>query len=143
MKASQKAVDLIKEFEGFRAEPYLCPAGKLTIGYGTTGMAVKPGMKVTPAEAERLLRNNLREAEFHITTLVKVPLTQNQFDALVSFAYNVGTGSFGTSTLLKELNAGNYDAIPAQLKRWNKAKGKELAGLTRRRAAEAALWSAA
>lgn len=143
MRAGDGALQLIKDFEGFREKAYLCPAGKLTIGYGTTGPEVKPNMVITKEQAEALLRNELRRVEFHINSVVQVPLTQNQFDALASFVYNVGPAAFGTSTLLKHLNQGNYAEVPSELSRWNKARGKELPGLTRRRATEAALWSKA
>lgn len=141
MKASQNAIDLIKRFEGFSPEPYLCPAKVWTIGYGSTHGITKNTPPVTEQQAEEMLLSDLREFEHDINDLVKVPLTQNQFDALVSFVYNVGSGAFRKSTLLRMLNQGKYDKVPYELARWNKAGGKILPGLTRRRAAEAALWS--
>lgn len=131
--------NLIKEFEGFRAEAYLCPAGIWTVGYGTTkinGNKVKSGMKITTDEADMFLEQDLKSFEDSINRLVSVELTQNQFDALVAFVYNVGAGNFETSTLLKKLNAGLFEEAAEQFLRWDKAKGKTLAGLTRRRKAE-------
>jgi len=142
MKTSQRGLDLIKEFEGLYLQAYRCPAGVLTIGYGHTSVAGEPkvvaGMKITKQEAEDILRRDLAAVEADVGRLVKVPLTQNQFDALVSFQFN--TGGLGRSSALKRLNAGNYADVPAALLLWNKAAGKVLAGLTRRRKAEAALF---
>lgn len=140
---SQAGIDLIKQFEGERLTSYYCPAGVLTIGTGHTGSDVKPNQTITGAESLRLLQGDLRRFEKAVNSYVKVPLTQNQFDALVCFAFNVGTGALASSTLLKLLNAGKYKGAQAQFGRWNKAGGKALAGLTRRRAAEAALFGRA
>ena len=144
MKTSPAGISLIQEFEGRRLEAYKCPAGIWTIGYGHTSAAgapeVKPGMVITKQEANDILIRDLVKYENAVDRLVKVPLTQNQFDALVSFAFNVGEGALAKSTLLKKLNAGNYDAVPAELMKWTKGGGKELPGLVRRRRAEAAMW---
>lgn len=144
MKISKAGLNLIKEFEGVRLTAYKCPAGVLTIGIGHTSAAgppeVKPGMTITAQDAYDILNCDLDQYEDAVNKFVKVPLTQNQFDALVSFVYNVGVGAFQKSTLLKKLNAGQYDAIPAELMKWTKAGGKELPGLVRRRRAEASLW---
>ena len=129
-------LSLIKEFEGLRLEAYLCPAKVWTIGYGHTKTA-KPGMRITEGGAEALLRHDLEWVESTINKNVKVPLTQNQYDALASFIYNVGAGAFRKSTLLRLLNQGDYDGAAGQFQRWNKAGGKVLRGLTRRRQAEA------
>ena len=139
---SEKGLALVKSFEGCYLEAYLCPAKVWTIGYGHTDN-VEKGQKITKEEAERLLIKDLAWAENVVEGLVKVPLTAHQFDALASFVFNVGEGAFRGSTLLRELNRGNYDAVPAQLLRWNKAgkPKKTLKGLTRRRLAEAALWN--
>lgn len=134
--SSVRDLSLIKEFEGLRLEAYLCPAKKWTIGYGHTKTA-KPGMKITERGAEELLRQDLAWCEEAVRTGVKVPLTQNQFDALVSFVFNVGAGAFKRSTLLRLLNQGDYDGAASQFQRWNKAGGQVLKGLTRRRKAEA------
>lgn len=151
MKTSQNGYDLIKAFEGLHKvkadgtiRAYVCPAGKWTIGYGST-KGVRSGMNITRQEAEDLLVKDVAVFDDVVNRLVKVELTQNQFDALVSFVYNLGEGNFKSSTLLRVLNRGEYDEVPAQLMRWNKARVKGeltvLAGLTRRRAAEATLFS--
>jgi len=144
MDTSQKGLDLIKEFEGFRTDAYLCPANVLTIGYGHTSAAgpptVKKGMKVTRAKAEQILRDDLQTFENGVERAVKRKLTQGQFDALVSFAYNCGIGALQKSTLLKRVNAGDFDRVPAEFMKWTRAGGRELPGLVRRRRAEARLW---
>jgi len=139
MKTSQRGLDLIKQFEGLKLTAYVCPAGVLTIGYGTTA-GVTPGMTITAERAEQLLRQDIAKFERGVRDSVKVPLTENQFSALVSFAYNVGLGAFRTSTLLRLLNKGEYAQAAEQFGRWNKAGGKVLPGLTRRRAAERKLF---
>jgi len=135
-----KNKDLIKEAEGLELKAYLCPANVWTIGYGHTGDDVWPGLVITLAEAEALLTKDLKRFEGYIDKYVKVPLTQNQFDALVSFVYNIGAQAFIESTLLKKLNAGDYEGAAAQFPRWNKAKGKVLAGLVKRREKELKLF---
>lgn len=139
MHTSQKGLDLIKSFEGLRLSAYKCPADVWTIGYGTTA-GVKQGQTITKERAEELLREDVRRFEDQVLRLVKMPLTQGQFDALTSFVYNLGAGNLSNSTLLRLLNAGDYDGAAAQFERWNKAGGKVLAGLIRRRAAERALF---
>lgn len=138
MIISENCVELVKAFEGFRGESYKCPAGVWTIGYGHTE-DVQPGDKMTEQCAKGLLREELTLFAAKVDKLVKKP-TQNQFDALVSFAYNVGTGALSGSTLLKKHNAGEYLEAQEQFLKWDKAAGKVLAGLTRRRAHEAALY---
>jgi len=151
MKTSRVGVDLIKKFEGLhkvmqdgRIRSYRCPAGRWTIGYGHT-KGVRSGMHITKEQADQFLLEDLQEYEKAVSDHVEVPLSQAQFDALVSFAFNVGVGAFRTSTLLKRLNAGRFEDIPEQLMRWNKATvdgvKTVLPGLTRRRAAEAALFT--
>lgn len=140
MKTGTKGIELVKAFEGYRAEAYLCPAGVWTIGYGTTA-GVKRGQTTTKAEALKMLETDLVKFEKTVNSLVKVKLTQDQFDALVAFVYNVGPGNFRGSTLLSLLNQGNYGAVPAQMLRWNRSNGRVLAGLTRRRKAEGDLFS--
>ncbi len=138
-------VALVKEFEGFRAQAYLCPAGVWTIGYGHT-RGVTRGDCVTKAQAEALLAKDMAEAGAAVERLITVPLTDNQLAALTSFVFNLGARALAASTLRKKLNAGKYDAVPAELARWTKAtdpqtgKKRELEGLRRRRSAEAALW---
>ncbi len=133
---------IIKEFEGLRLEAYKCPAGVLTIGYGHT-KGVKVNQKISEKEADRLFAQDIKEFEGYIDRMVKVDLTSNQYEALVSFVYNIGPGAFMHSTLLKKLNAGDYKGAQGQFIRWNKAGGKTLPGLTRRRKAEAKLFGKA
>ena len=141
MKIGSKGLELIKHFEGCELEAYKCPAGVWTIGYGHI-KGVQEGMKITEHQAEEMLKSELHEYEGYINDYVTVPLNQNQFDAMVSWVYNLGGGNLRASTLLKVLNAGDYDGVPAQMLRWNKAGGKVLEGLTRRRQAEADLFVA-
>ena len=145
-KISDKGVDLIKQFEGFSSKPYLCPAKICTIGYGATfyqngkkiTMADKP---ITEKEAIELLKFMLARFEQYVDSYCVDTLTQNQFDALVSFCYNVGPANLKASTLLKKVNANpNDETIREELKKWNKGGGKVLKGLTRRREAEANLY---
>ncbi|WP_145954133.1 lysozyme [Kosakonia radicincitans] len=144
MQISNKGIALIKQFEGLRLDAYQDSVGVWTIGYGWTqpvdGKPITKGMVIKQETAERLLKTGLVSYESDVSKLVKVKLTQGQFDALVSFAYNLGTRALSTSTLLKKLNAGDYDGAADEFPRWNKAGGKELAGLTRRREAEFALF---
>lgn len=139
-KIGKAGLDLIKDFEGWKDTAYICPAGVLTIGYGSTGPHVKAGMKITQERGEELLREDLDRFEKAVTRLVTVPLRQNQYDALVSFAFNVGISALERSTLLKRVNARQFDLAFGEFAKWNRAAGKPLAGLTRRRAAEAALF---
>jgi lysozyme len=115
--------------------------GTLTIGYGSTGPHVKPGMTISTKQAETLLRMDLDRFEQAVERLVKVPLNDHQHATLVSFAFNVGTGNFQKSTLLRKLNAGDYDAVPSELMRWTRSKGKVMQGLVNRRSSEAGMWS--
>lgn len=115
--------------------------GTLTIGYGHTGRDVVPGMTITQERAEQLFRGDIAQASAAVEKYVTVPLTDNQFGALVSFTYNVGEGNFKGSTLLKKLNAKNYGAVPSELMKWVNSKGKRMQGLVNRRASEAGLWA--
>lgn len=136
MKASARLINAIKGFEGFRGKAYRCPAGVWTVGYGHT-KGVKAGTTITPYQAELLLREDLAQYENAVNGL-GVACTQGQFDALVDFAYNCGTGNLLSSTLLKRIKTGGTEAqIRYEFSRWNKANGKPLAGLTKRR-----LWEA-
>ena len=128
MKTGNKGIELIKHFEGCELEAYKCPAGVWTIGYGHI-KGVHEGMTITEHQAEEMLKSELHEYEGYINDYVTVPLNQNQFDAMVSWVYNLGGGNLRASTLLKVLNAGEYDGVPAQMLRWNKAGGKVLEGL--------------
>lgn len=138
---SEKGLNLIKKFEGFSPLEYTCVGGKRTIGYGhLLGKDEAFPCGVSEQTAEILLKDDISFAEKAVLKNVRVPLSQNQFDALVSFVFNVGERNFRLSTLLKELNAGHYDACPAEIKRWVYAKGTVFSGLTRRRKAEADLF---
>ena len=135
----QKGLDLIKRFEGLRLRSYLCPANVWTIGYGHTGN-VSSNQVITSEQAESILRTDLRKFEQAVSDAVTVALSQNQFDALVSLAFNIGAGAFAKSTLLRLLNAGDYAGAANQFERWNQAGGRVLDGLSKRRAAERALF---
>ncbi|EOZ7504982.1 lysozyme [Enterobacter hormaechei] len=144
MQTSDKGIALIKEFEGCKLTAYQDSVGVWTIGYGWTqpvdGKPIPAGMTIKQETAERLLKTGLISYESDVSRLVKVGLTQGQFDALVSFTYNLGARSLSTSTLLRKLNAGDYAGAADEFLRWNKAGGKVLSGLTRRREAERALF---
>jgi len=137
LTTSPDALEIIKEFEGFSAVPYTCPGGKETIGYGHV---IKPDENLAPLITEeiatKLLWGDVKWAELAVNTYVKVPLSQNQFDALVSFVFNVGSGNFRTSTLLKKLNELNYIDAANELLRWVFANKKRLNGLVKRRERE-------
>ena len=145
MRTSQRGVDLIKRHEGLRLTAYPDPATggePWTIGYGTT-TGVRPGMTISSARAEEMLQADLQRFESAVGRLVTVPLNQHQFDALVSFTYNLGEGNLRSSTLLKKLNAGDYAGAAAQFERWVTAAGEPLPGLVKRRAAERAMFEGA
>ena len=134
-----EGLSLIKKFEGCELEAYQCSAGVWTIGYGHT-KGVTPSDSISQEEAEQMLVDELHEYESYVNEYVTVALSQNQFDALVSWVYNLGPANLKASTMLKVLNSGKYEDVPAQIKRWNKAGGKVLEGLIRRREAEACLF---
>ncbi|HGD3628515.1 lysozyme [Enterobacter kobei] len=144
MQTSEKGIALIKQFEGCKLTAYQDSVGVWTIGYGWTqpvdGKPIRAGMTIKQETAERLLKTGLVSYESDVSRLVKVGLNQGQFDALVSFTYNLGARSLSTSTLLRKLNAGDYAGAADEFLRWNKAGGKVLNGLTRRREAERALF---
>ena len=130
MKISQEGLSLIKKFEGCELEAYKCAAGVWTIGYGST-KGVEEGNTITQEEADKLLLDEMEEYEGYINDMVKVDLKQNEFDALVSWVYNLGSSNLSSSTLLQKLNTKEWDDVPNQIKRWNKAGGKVLQGLIR------------
>ena len=146
MKLDKKGLDLIAEFEGLRLKPYLCSAGVPTIGYGSTfyenGSKVKlTDMPITKLRAEQLLRNTADKFAEKVAVLITKPVTQNQFNALVSFAFNVGVSALKVSTLLKLVNNNPNDAnIAKEFMRWNKASGRVVQGLTNRRIKESAVY---
>lgn len=139
MKLGPQGLALIKEFEGCKLQAYTDSVGVWTIGYGCT-TDVAPGMMITLAQAEQRLVDDLKHAETCVNGAVTVPLTQGEFDALVSWVFNLGCGSLRKSTLLRKLNESDYDGAAQEFLRWDKAGGKVLAGLTRRREAEAELF---
>lgn len=145
MQVSFNCINLIKSFEGFSKVPYLCPAGIPTIGFGNT--RYEDGKKVTLSDApitelraSLIMKEALLEYEAAVNRYVTAPITQNQFDALVDFAYNAGAQSLRTSTLLKYLNVGNITAAADEFNKWVNGGGKRLSGLVKRRAAERALF---
>lgn len=141
MKTSPGGVAFIKQFEGLELHSYQCQAGVWSIGYGTTGPDIGPGMLITKEEADRLFERDLAFFEQGVRDCLKVQVNQNEFDALVSFAYNVGLGAFGSSTLLRLLNDGSSRAIVAsEFLRWIKADGKPSEGLKNRREKEKQLF---
>jgi lysozyme len=145
-KASNNLIELIKKFEGFSAKPYLCPAKVATIGYGNTFYANGEKVKLTDVaineiQAVDLLKQTLSQYEKAVDSYCVDSLTQNQFDALVDFAYNCGNGNLKSSTLLKKVNANPNDiTIGLEFAKWNKGGGKILNGLVKRRAAESELY---
>lgn len=140
MRTSRHGIALIRQFEGFYPVPYRCPAGYLTVGYGHVLAAHEPAVTVSREQAEILLGRDVRHSELSLHALVHVPLTQGQFDALVSFVFNLGAAAFERSTLRRVVNRGEHEEVPEQLRRWVYAGGKKMLGLQRRRMAEAALY---
>lgn len=143
MKASSACISLIKEFEGLRTRAYKCSAGVWTIGYGHTGPDVKEGNVITEEAANELLKIDLERFEQGVSVLLQqknIEVNQNQFDALVSFAYNLGIGNLASSTLLRKLGLNDIQGAADEFPRWNKSLGQVLKGLTLRREAERALF---
>lgn len=139
MRLSPSGLELIKSHEGLRLSAYQDVAGVWTIGYGNTSTA-KPGMIITQEQAERLLMNDVEQFENAVNNLVRVTLNQNQFDALVSFTFNLGRGALYRSTLLRKLNVGDYAGAASEFGRWVNAGGKPWPGLIRRRQEERELF---
>lgn len=139
MKISVEGLSLIKKFEGLELNAYQCAAGVWTIGYGHT-KGVFEGQTIKKAEADEMLVLEMEEYEKAVNDAVTISIDQCMFDALVSWTYNLGPSNLNASTMLKVLNSGDYDGVPEQIKRWNKAGGKVLEGLIRRREAEALLF---
>lgn len=145
MKIPQSALELIKEFEGFRAETYVDSVGEYTIGYGTTGRAhvgiePVPGMVISERQAEVYLKRAVEKFAKLIRPEITQPMTENEWAAFLSLAYNIGPGAFMKSTLLKRFNEGKKREAADQFLRWNKAGGQTLRGLTRRRHRERTLF---
>lgn len=140
MKVNFVGKDLIKKYEGCKLEAYKCPAGIWTIGYGHTGQDVFEGKTITQQEADSLLSKDLTRFEKFLNRIIKVPINQNQFNALVSFTYNLGIGALQNSTLLKKLNNNDFIGAANEFDRWVYAGGKKLEGLVRRRKEEKELF---
>ena len=138
---TQDGIDLIKRFEGFSSTVYICPAGYPTIGYGHLVRSGESYTEISETEAEELLRKDVESAERAVLRLVNVPLTDGQFDALVSFTFNLGSGAFQRSTLRRKVNRQAHAEVPSQLMRWVWAGGKKLSGLKKRRLNESKLYS--
>ena len=139
MKISGEGLALIKKFVGCELESYRCSANVVTIGFGHTRTA-KEGMTITREEADMLLEEDIRSFETSVLSLVEVDLKQCEFDALIAWTFKLGAGNLKSSTLLKRINAKDWNDVPHQIKRWNKAGGQTLQGLIRRREAEALLF---
>lgn len=143
MQVTQACIDMIKGCEGLRLKAYPDPASggaPWTIGFGSTGPDVKPGVVWTEEQCEARLAQDLNHTAVVITPMINVALSDNEFSALVSFAYNLGAGSLHGSTLLKLVNAGDMEDAAGEFGKWNHAGGKVMDGLTKRRAAEAAMF---
>lgn len=140
MHCNEAGLDIIKRYEGLRLTAYKCPAGVWTIGYGSTGPHVFEGLKITEAQADDLLRRDVARAEEAVTRLLSVPINQNQFSALVSLVFNIGAGNFRGSTLRVLVNRKAFDLAAKEFPRWNRANGQIMAGLTKRRQEEQALF---
>lgn len=134
------AAALVKEFEGLRLEAYLCPAGVPTIGYGHTA-GVRLGTRISAEQADQLLTVDLERVRLQLLQSVKVPVSEGQFKALLSFAFNFGAAAVKDSTLLKYLNAGKFEAAQREFSRWVYSKGERLPGLERRRKREAKVFA--
>ena len=139
MQLSKTGIELLKHFEGCELKAYQDSVGVWTIGYGHT-KGIYEGLEITQSEAEKMLVDELPEYEGYITDKIVPRLQQHEFDALVCWVYNLGPTNLSSSTMLKKLNAGEFKEVPFQMKRWDKAGGQPLLGLTRRRNAEALLF---
>lgn len=133
-------LELVKHFEGLYLRPYLCPSGVKSIGWGHTGKTARQGRAITVEKAELLLQQDMKEFEAVVSKYVKVPLTDNQFSALVSFTFNTGDGAFQRSSLLKKLNKGDYAGAADELPKWRRGSRGILKGLVLRRKAEQKLF---
>ena len=139
MQTSRTGIELLKHFEGCELKAYQDSVGVWTIGYGHT-KGIYEGLEITQSEAEKMLQDELPEYEGYVTDKVVPLLQQHEYDALVCWVYNLGPTNLSSSTMLKKLNAGEFKEVPFQMKRWDKAGGQPLLGLTRRRNAEALLF---
>lgn len=140
-KVTQNCIDIIKHYEGFSSKPYVCPAGYLTIGIGHLILPNEKFDEVTVEEGENILRKDLIKSEKSVLRCIKVPLEDHQFDALVSFTFNLGGGALQCSTLRQKINREEHEDVPDEFRRWVFAGGRELKGLVKRRETEAILYS--
>lgn len=140
MKVSDQLIEQIKQFEGFRENAYICPAGIKTIGYGHVLADNDNRKKIASSEAEELLMQDIKKVELSIERNIKVGLTQGQFDALVSFTFNVGSASLQRSTIRQKVNRQEHEDVPPEIKRWIFAGGRILSGLVNRREIEANMY---
>ncbi len=140
-KVTQDCVDLIKHFEGFRSKPYLCPANYLTIGIGHLITKNEKFDEITEEEGDELLRKDLTKSEYSVLRFITVPLEDCQFNALVSFVFNLGGGALQRSILRQKVNRGEHDNVPDEFRKWIFAGGRKLKGLVRRRKTEAVLYA--
>ena len=140
---TQEGLDLIKHFEGFSTTVYTCPAGYATIGYGHLIKKDESFKTIKEDDAQVLLRSDAESAERAVLRFIDVPLTDGQFDALVSFTFNLGSGALQRSTLRRKVNRHAHGEVPGQLKRWVWAGGRKLNGLIARRRMESALYALA
>ena len=147
MNCNETGLKIIKQFEGFHSKAYLCPAGIPTIGYGSTRDKNRKRIKSTTAaitkeEGGKLLKRDVQSAESSVKNLIKVKLNENEFSALCSFVYNLGSGNLQSSTLRAKLNRGDYEGAANEFPKWRRAGGKILKGLVLRRATEQKLFLA-
>lgn len=144
MKINEAGLKIIKEYEDLRLEAYLCPANKWTIGFGNTfykdGSPVKKGDTISQEDAEELFLHVVNDFADQVSNAVQVPITANQFSAIVSLVFNIGPGNFRTSTLLQNLNAGDYDGASEEFGKWCYSNGARLRGLVKRREEERKLF---
>ncbi len=140
-KVTQDCIDLIRHFEGFRSKPYLCPANYLTIGVGHLITESEKFDEITEEEGDELLRKDLTKSEGSVLRLLTVPLEDNQYDALVSFVFNLGGGALQRSALRRKVNRGEHGDVPDEFRKWIFAGGRKLKGLVRRRETEAILYA--
>jgi lysozyme len=137
-----RGLAMLKKAEGCKLTAYQDVGGVWTVGYGHTGIDIKAGVIVSQSQADRLLLEDVAKAEQGVNNLVTVPLSAGQMDCLIAFVFNTGQGAFKASTLLRELNAGHYESVPAELRKWVHINGRESPGLVARRESEIKLWLA-
>ncbi len=138
---TEAGLDVIKYFEKFYSKPYICPAGFLTIGYGHVILSGENFTEIDKEKGLSLLAKDVQKAEMGVLRLIRVPLEDHQFDALVSWTFNLGSGRLQSSTLRMKVNREEHEDVPDEIKKWRKAGGRVLAGLVKRRAVEARMYA--